>query len=151
MERYPTPNTEESAGLFDTRFEAMFIDGLIIVTIAAILGYTGGLLSGRGRFGGIAGLYIAVQFGTPIGLLAYQTALEGYYGQTIGKHLRGIVVVKKDGSSITWGASVARNLLRLVDMLPILYIIGIVVATITADDQRLGDLAGDTVVVQTQD
>ncbi|USZ69542.1 RDD family protein [Halorussus salilacus] len=150
MERHPTPNVDEYAGVLDNRIEALLIDGLLVALVAGALGYVGGTLAVDGPLGGLGGAILALQFGTPIGLIVYHTAFEGYYGQTVGKRLRGIVVVKRDGSPVTWTAAVIRNFLRIVDMLPIFYIVGVVVAYVTDDRQRVGDLAGRTVVVHTQ-
>lgn len=149
MEQHPKPNMDEYAGVLDRRFEAVLIDGLLVAIVVAILGYVGGTLLIGGGLGGLGGTLVALQFGAPLGLIAYQTAFEGYYGQTIGKHLRGIVVVKSDGSQLTVGAAVIRNLLRIVDSLPIFYVVGIVVAFLTDDNQRIGDVASNTVVVHT--
>lgn len=44
---------------------------------------------------------------------------------------------------------VVRNLLRFVDMLPLFYAVGGLVALFTPRSQRLGDLAAGTVVVRT--
>lgn len=150
MERHPTPNMDEYAGTFDRRLEALLIDGLLVVIVATILGYVGGLLLVGGTFGAFGGSIVALQVGAPVGLFAYQTAFEGYYGQTLGKRFRDIVVVKADGSDVTMGAAVVRNLLRIVDGLPAFYAVGAIVAYVTDDSQRLGDLAGSTVVVHTE-
>jgi uncharacterized RDD family membrane protein YckC len=83
-------------------------------------------------------------------LLLYQTGFEGYYGQTIGKRLRGVVVVRADGSRCTWGAAVVRNLLRVIDVPPVFYAVGIVTAYVSSNHQRLGDFAGKTLVVSTK-
>jgi uncharacterized RDD family membrane protein YckC len=47
-------------------------------------------------------------------------------------------------------ASVVRNLLRLVDNPPGIYLVGLVATWLTDRDQRLGDLAADTVVARAQ-
>jgi uncharacterized RDD family membrane protein YckC len=140
---------DSRAGVLDRRFEALLIDGLLVSIVAAVLGYAGGLVLVGGSLGALGGTILALQFGAPLGLLAYQTAFEGYYGQTVGKRYRDIVVVKSDGSEITWLAAVGRNLLRIVDALPAFYVVGIVASLVTDDNQRLGDLATDTVVVHT--
>ena len=43
---------------------------------------------------------------------------------TLGKLLLGLRVVNVDGSRIGWGASIIRNLLRIIDALPFFYLFG---------------------------
>lgn len=151
MRRYPTPALDDVAGVLDRRAEALIIDGLLVGIVMGFVGYISGMLLWDSSYGGFGGMVVALQLGAPIALLLYQAGFEGYYGQTVGKHLRGIVVVRKDGSRCTWGAAVIRSLLRIVDALPLFYVTGIVSAYATADHQRLGDLAASTVVVYTED
>ena len=80
--------------------------------------------------------------------LVYFIVLEGVYGQTLGKRLFNLNVVNKKGRKITWTDSVVRNVLRLVDILPFLYIVGIISILVTEKRQRLGDLAANTLVVE---
>jgi uncharacterized RDD family membrane protein YckC len=149
MKRHPTPEMDEVAGMLDRRAEALIVDGLIVTMVLGIVGYAAGAVFVGGALGGFGAAYVTVQFVVPVGLLSYQTALEAYYGQTPSKCLRGIVVVREDGSSITWGGAVARNLLRIVDVLPAFYIVGLVVGAIRGNSQRLGDVVGNTLVVST--
>lgn len=68
-------------------------------------------------------------------------------GQTPGKRLAGIRVIKDSGRPLNVYEGVARNLLRAVDGLPGLYIVGLVSMMISQRNQRLGDhLAGSIVV-----
>lgn len=150
MERYPTPKTDELAGVLDRRAEALFIDGILIGVVLGGLGYVAGMVAMGGPLGGYGGALLALQFGAPVGLLVYQTAFEGYYGQTIGKRLRGIVVVRTDGDRCTWTAAAIRNLLRVVDVLPAFYLVGIVTAYLSSSQNRIGDLAADTIVVSAE-
>jgi uncharacterized RDD family membrane protein YckC len=69
-------------------------------------------------------------------------------GRTPGKRLNGIRVVRSDGSPIGFLTSAVRNVLRLIDILPSFYIVGIVSILATARNQRLGDLAAGTLVVR---
>lgn len=140
---------DEYAGVLDRRFEAVLLDGILVGFVVGTLGLLGGTLLISGPVAGFAAAYLAMVFVYPVALLGYQIGLEGYYGQTVGKHLRGIVVVKSDGTACTWGASLGRNLLRIVDGLPSFYLVGVVTAMATGQHQRVGDLAADTVVVET--
>lgn len=151
MKRYPKPNMGEYAGVLDRRAEALLLDGLLVGIVAGVLGFVGGTLLVGSTTGGIGGAFVAMQLGTPIVFMAYQIGFEGYYGRTIGKALRGLVVVKTDGSEMSWTASLLRNVLRLVDALPVLYVLGIVVAYLRDEHQRIGDVVADTVVVYTAD
>ncbi|WP_226010872.1 RDD family protein [Halomicrobium salinisoli] len=148
MERHPNPDMDEYAGVLDRRLEALFLDGIFVGLAVLGLGYLAGMLFADS---GIGGMFLAMSFGAPVALLGYQVGMEGYYGQTVGKHLRGIVVVSRDGSDLTWGKAVVRNLLRIVDALPAFYVVGVAAAYVTDDHQRIGDLAGQTVVVHTTD
>jgi uncharacterized RDD family membrane protein YckC len=79
----------------------------------------------------------------------YFFLLEGFWdGQTLGKKLFGIKVVKDNGEECTIVASVVRNLLRIIDYLPFYYVLGFIVMAATDKRQRLGDLASSTVVVR---
>ncbi|WP_255568428.1 RDD family protein [Salinarchaeum sp. IM2453] len=82
--------------------------------------------------------------------LVYGFLLEELYGYTPGKYLLGLVVIKSDGSNCTIGASIVRNLLWIVDALPTFNLVAMVLILLTDDNQRVGDLVADTVVVRQQ-
>ena len=67
--------------------------------------------------------------------------------QSPGKRLLRLRVVKTDGAPVNATGSLARNLIRLVDFMPMFYLIGIVTVFSTTQNQRLGDLAAGTIVV----
>jgi uncharacterized RDD family membrane protein YckC len=80
--------------------------------------------------------------------LCYGFLLEWYMnGQTLGKRLLGLRVMDAQGLNLSFSQVVIRNLLRFVDMMPALYMVGGVSALLTAKVQRLGDLAANTIVV----
>ncbi|MFC4449974.1 RDD family protein [Halorussus aquaticus] len=81
--------------------------------------------------------------------IGYHTVLEWRYGKTIGKQLVNLRVARDDGSSLTLGSSLVRNVLRLADFLPLFYVFGIVLIVLSGRNQRLGDRVGNTVVVRT--
>lgn len=80
-------------------------------------------------------------------VLLYYVVLEATLGATLGKMLLGIRVAKVDGSSISWSASLIRNVLRIVDGF-LFYLVGAILVWQSPLKQRLGDRIADTVVVQ---
>lgn len=81
--------------------------------------------------------------------------LWGYYiffeimwnGQTLGKRWIGLRVIRLDGTPVTVAEVVIRNLVRMIDLLPAAYGIGVVTMFINENSRRLGDLAAGTLVV----
>lgn len=68
-------------------------------------------------------------------------------GRSPGKQWMGLRVVHDDGTPIGWSASLLRNLLRFVDMLPFGYFLGAISCLQHPAFKRLGDLAAGTLVV----
>lgn len=68
-------------------------------------------------------------------------------GRTPGKKWMGIRVVNDDGTPITFGPSLLRNLLRVVDFLPMAYLTGIIASLCNRQFKRLGDLAAGSMVI----
>ena len=82
--------------------------------------------------------------------IAYFTILEATLGATLGKLALGIRVLKADGTKLDWGASLVRNILRIVDAIPyfIPYLLGAILIWSSPTRQRLGDRAASTIVVR---
>jgi uncharacterized membrane protein SpoIIM required for sporulation/uncharacterized RDD family membrane protein YckC len=85
--------------------------------------------------------------------------LWGYYvlwegladGQTPGKRLMRLRVVSDGGYSVSFAGSAIRNLVRILDMQPLVtYGVGIASILATRQGKRLGDLAAGTMVVREQ-
>lgn len=68
-------------------------------------------------------------------------------GRSPGKQILGLRVIHDDGTPVGWTASLIRNLLRFVDMLPFGYSLGAVSCLQHPQFKRLGDLAAGTLVV----
>lgn len=78
----------------------------------------------------------------------YFFAWEFFFGgRTPGKKLLGIRVIQENGHSITLLSSMLRNLLRIIDMLPTAYFVGMVMVFFHSSHKRLGDLVAGTIVV----
>ncbi|MDA3935777.1 MAG: RDD family protein, partial [Actinomycetota bacterium] len=72
-------------------------------------------------------------------------------GQTWGKRRLGIRVVREDGSRVTVIDSIIRNLVRVIDLMPGNYAVGIVSVLVSREARRIGDLAAGTVVIRMVD
>ena len=69
-------------------------------------------------------------------------------GRTVGKWILGLMAVDGNGGRMTFRQALVRNLLRAVDWLPGLYLVGGAVSVIDGNGRRLGDLAADTLVIR---
>jgi uncharacterized RDD family membrane protein YckC len=91
-----------------------------------------------------------------LGVLLTFVIFVGYFlffearwnGQTPGKRVCGTRVMKDAGFPIDARAAVVRNILRLVDLLPGVYALGVTSAFFSAEYKRLGDFAAGTVVIR---
>ncbi len=90
-------------------------------------------------------ILLAVRFSV---LMAYFTLAEGLAGRTIGKALCGIEVRFVDGGRIGLWQAAVRNVLRPIDELPMLYLLGLLLIVRGPRPQRLGDRAAGTLVVR---
>ena len=94
-------------------------------------------------------LFVLVAIGVVIGmaiLLAYHLIFEMVWnGQTPGKRMLGLRVIRENGYPLRATDAVVRNLVRLVDSLAY---IGLVVMLFNDRAKRLGDFAAGTVVVR---
>ncbi|WP_225333770.1 RDD family protein [Halomicrobium urmianum] len=150
MNTNSTLDVNQKAGL-GKRAVALIVDSILMGIVAAVLTMAIGFavpMGGGPGSNGMAGVVVGLQLLTPLIMFAYFIVLEALYGQTLGKMLLSITVVGEDGSPIGWGESIIRNLLRIVDALPFLYIVGIIAVVLTDDEQRVGDLAASTYVVE---
>jgi len=100
-------------------------------------------------------LWLHAQFPQPLILSAeylaaitfgYYVIQEGAFASTVGKYLLGLRIVGSDGDAASIRESLIRNLLRFVDWLPLLYLLGVLTIATSSKRQRLGDLAAGTVV-----
>jgi uncharacterized RDD family membrane protein YckC len=73
-------------------------------------------------------------------------------GQTPGKRLLKLRVIREDGRPITLWEAIARNLLRIFDSVPgffvPIYSVGLIVIFLSKRDQRVGDIFAGTVVIR---
>lgn len=129
------------------RIGAAFIDiGLIVIAFIVAASIGGTTETGDG------GASASVEGGTALLFFAfiflYYFATEALGGQTLGKRLTGVRVVDAaTGGPPSRGQVAIRTVLRIVDNLPALYLVGLLSVLFTGDRQaRLGDLAAKTAV-----
>jgi uncharacterized RDD family membrane protein YckC len=142
------------AGLV-SRFVAAFIDLVVLLVIAIIITLPFGLMAAAWTLTpGAPGPWLGLLYG-PFTLLMfglwilYFTYLEATSGQTLGKRLLNLRVVDPaTGRPPSFEKAFVRSILRIVDWLPFLYLLGFVLALVTERKQRLGDLAAGTIVVR---
>jgi uncharacterized RDD family membrane protein YckC len=78
----------------------------------------------------------------------YAIVMEWFWqGQTVGKRVLGLRVMDVNGLRLQPSQIIIRNLLRAVDSLPLFYLVGGIACLATRHGQRLGDLAANTIVV----
>lgn len=82
--------------------------------------------------------------------IGYGIALEWLWrGQTIGKYVMRLRVVDEQGLRLQFSQIAIRNFLRMIDSLPMFYLVGGAACVLSRRCQRLGDLAANTVVTYT--
>ncbi|SDX18680.1 Uncharacterized membrane protein YckC, RDD family [Marininema mesophilum] len=80
--------------------------------------------------------------------LCYFTLAETFLsGRTIGKMAVGLRVVTDQGTVPSFATILLRNILRIVDAMPIFYLIGLTTVVLQKHEKRLGDLAAGTLVI----
>ncbi|MDP9386386.1 MAG: RDD family protein [Actinomycetota bacterium] len=144
-----------------SRCVARLLDQLIQTAVIVALILLGALAGGAFGDGGVgegvdegasAGVGLAVA-GVAITLFLVQFGYDVLFetlasGRTPGKRWTGLRVVRADGSPVGFVTSAVRNLLRLVDFLPGVYGVAIVAVLVSSRNQRVGDMAANTLVVR---
>jgi uncharacterized RDD family membrane protein YckC len=130
------------------RVLAIIVDGLVLGIVFWVLSMLFGETS---TAGGTASASLGT-LGTLILLIisfGYYALLEGYLGQTLGKMLLGIKVVREDNGEVPgFGAAAIRTVMRVIDVLPFAYLVGFIAVLFSGKNQRLGDMLANTLVVR---
>ena len=128
-----------------TRFLAWSIDVMaisVVVSVLQIFLVFIGILSMDLAYAIAILMYFAVTIG-------YRIFFEWYWqGQTLGKKLLRLRVMDEQGLRLQFSQVVIRNLMRAVDSLPGLYLIGGLICLFSKRAQRLGDFVANTIVVR---
>jgi uncharacterized RDD family membrane protein YckC len=140
-----------------SRFLGLVIDTLIQFVLYIIGAFAVGFSAALAGAVGIGRYlrWIPVSWAPAIAILFMFSVYWGYFaffeiiwkGQTPGKRLAKIRVIKESGRPINAYEAIARNLLRAIDGLPGMYGVGIVCMMLNSQNRRLGDYVAGTVVV----
>jgi uncharacterized RDD family membrane protein YckC len=147
----PTPegvDLELTLAGVGSRFASALVDYAVQLVILVALGLVLGVGIGVSPFSGGYGVAIFTVLAFLL-FVGYDIAFEVLAsGRTPGKRLNGLRVVRDTGAPITFPSSAVRNVLRVIDILPGSYLVGIVSILVSSRNQRLGDHAAGTLVVR---
>lgn len=133
-----------------SRGAALLVDTVLLVAIiiaeglAALL--VGSLLDSEAAAPWLFGGFLVLAFVTYWGYYVWGEVMHN--GRTPGKQALGIRVIRDDGGRVGTLDSVIRNLIRIVDLMPGYYAVGLVSMLLSTANKRLGDMAAGTVVVR---
>ena len=128
-----------------SRFIAELFDGLILLAVLIAMLVVAGLAGG----GAGALIVVVVIGGFLLITVLYHVAFEVLAGgRTPGKRWAGLRVVLESGGPVDLRASLVRNVIRLIEGIALFYVPAIVSVLATHRNQRLGDLAGGTLVIR---
>ena len=133
----PRDVSADRTQLDGTRVVALLIDGFLLLPVALVL---------RGNSGGwdfdVTLVIAAIS-------LSYFFICETLFGQTLGKRVKGLRVLRSDGQPAPVNAVAARTVLRVIDALPNFYLVGVLVMILSGKRrQRIGDLVAGTIVTR---
>ena len=144
----PFVGTHEDVHVTGRRILATIVDGLIFGGLYTVMVLLFGSISSVGfaEWNGSMPALPTLLYGVIIVL--YYILLEGYLGQTVGKMLLGIKVVREDNGEVPGlGGATIRTLLRIVDGISS-YLVAFITVLISGKNQRFGDMAAHTLVVR---
>lgn len=141
-----------AAVVVDTIIQAFAISVLGVALIAALTAASpapGPILRNLPTSGAVAlvvGLWALGIFVVTTGYFMFFEIL--WNGQTPGKRLLGIRVIRENGYPLRPMDAVIRELVRIVDLLPGFYAVGVLTMLVNKRSRRLGDFAAGTIVVR---
>jgi uncharacterized RDD family membrane protein YckC len=95
---------------------------------------------------------LAVGLPTAVIYFLYHPILEiAMRGSTPGKRMAGVRIVTRSGDIPGAGALLLRNVFRLIDSQPLLYLVGLVTVLFTEQHVRIGDIAAGTLLILDRD
>ncbi|MBX7220242.1 MAG: RDD family protein [Blastocatellia bacterium] len=138
-----------------TRFLAALIDHLLqlagLIVASVLLYFISDLVkSFTGSYSKwVFAIWVTLVAGLILFVIGYFTVFETLWsGQTPGKRWMKLRVIRDDGRAISFFEAFVRNVLRVIDLLPSAYAVGVVTMVLSNESRRLGDYVAGTVVVK---
>ncbi|MFA6099647.1 MAG: RDD family protein [Patescibacteria group bacterium] len=122
------------------------LGGIIDIVVIVIFAIIWSMLFGSNINGmyTVTGIPAFIEF---LVVILYYIILDATTGKTIGKYIVKTKVVNAQGGKISWGQSIGRNLMRIIDGL-FVYLVAVIAIAASKDKQRLGDMVAKTYVVK---
>jgi uncharacterized membrane protein SpoIIM required for sporulation/uncharacterized RDD family membrane protein YckC len=139
--------TRAAAALIDLLITFVLMLAILLALVVAGLSVAGRNLTDRMSEGWVIAIFLLVQF---VVMWGYHFLFESFRdGQSPGKRMMRIRVVRDGGYSLAPGEAAIRNIMRMVDMMPpVTYAVGMLSAVLNRSGKRLGDIVAGTMVVQ---
>jgi len=128
-----------------SRMLALTLDILVVMMIGSVAKQ---ILAPLGFLGKDFSDAVVILVYFVISMLYMMLAEWLWRGQTVGKRLLRLRVVDAAGLRLEPSQVIVRNLMRFIDGLPALYLLGGITCLVSRHRQRLGDLAAGTVVIR---
>lgn len=140
-----------------TRMLAAWLDALVMLGIIIVSFWVYGFIASAIDYQ--VNTFAAGSVLTAFYLLALFFFIFGYYavpeiawdGRTVGKRALKLRVLRDDGTPADAASVLARTVVRIVDFLPVGYLVGLITMIVDGRARRLGDIVGGTVVVRERD
>ncbi|GGA03456.1 putative membrane protein YteJ [Paenibacillus marchantiophytorum] len=132
-------NTELQYAGFWIRFVAVLLDGIAIQAVFVLLSFIVNISPFKPNLG-MSVLQYAISW-------SYSVILTVLLGQTLGKMIMGIRVIRKDGLPNTWGSILLREIIGKI-VSTIILCIGYIMAGIDSEKRGLHDRMAGTRVVK---
>jgi uncharacterized RDD family membrane protein YckC len=126
-------------GVLRRRIAAACLDLLVVTALTLPIGLVAGEAPAE-----LSGASFTIWLGV---VFLYYAIPEWRFGASLGKHVADLRVVRLDAEPIRLWQSLARTVFRVIDLLPVLYLVGAGSIALTERRQRVGDLVARTQVV----
>lgn len=138
----------QPAGVGD-RILASLLDSLFTIAYLVLIAFAIGLITNAMDYDDDRSMKIGAIFTLfMLPVMFYNLLMEQFFnGQSLGKKIMKIKVLKLDGSQPNFGAYLVRWVFRIVDIMLFNGLVALITVAVSEKAQRLGDMAAGTTVV----